>query len=1097
MAQTSPFASLDGTALHGESSEVQSRPNSLARRSVSIFSRKGTETSEPKPPFIAQAAMQIPKQMNEKQKRWMKRRSAPVESCSGTRGTVLNRVPPAKTITMTALEEEMATSPNEEILSNIGGTPTVQAKFEWPPSAEQMDTLWNPNSVPLAQRTMSKHRKDTNARIGVWRNGVTHWDDEARRERTAAYGDPSLQEATGFSPLRRVPTERLNTRSERPTLTVVIPSSELLINDTTLSTIIEPTPQRSVVAFAPTGVMPRFTLTSSTPTLTQLQDEVVSPIDSPTSLSATPPPLKRPKALMRASTDSGSSSVEKRARKSSSSTLNSSSEQDNDSDDSHGTSATSLEIYGEESPVERRKQKRVTFSPVGPSEYSPYCESPSSARLNVEKPLPPTPTPTPPTRAPPPPPLPTERSNLRQLARKPVPRPKELGVREPSPDSTVAQASEGERSTSTPNAGVEYVAPPIPEIEATPIQRHGSVHSVLHPPERAPTIPRRSRKREWRASRNPTRAVQLSVRTARRRKSDSHIKLPIAQTQENQALRRSPSATELLVVTDVAELLRTPIENLLPPTPSIVVNEDFESVSFDSEDDASAAASKTPAEDVLLHILSALGSIQDLFNTARINKGMYRVFKENKSELIASATRNRSPPAWELREWSIPEPTATSEFEPSHAYASAFCQDVKVIESLKRLILERCQTVVRRETMFALSTPSHPNAERFNDAFWRIWCFCKIFGCDKGREDDVTGQLDWLKGGLLAHNQDLSATANVNLDFEMGTVLLNPPEFFAKGNEGGLSARQLYDMTEIWTCLKTLLEGFHGRTEQAWDNGVYDECGIGPGDDEMEEQLLEEWTSYLLTLGPRVVLEMAEFADNTSSAGFALAKVNGWTKWSPPERDGSRNTFLKEPVARLYEERVTIAALRRGKSGEAEKKEMSRKRVATLAAEIKLARASSTFRSLPFIDQAHERPWSALSRRNSTMSNNSARSMASISSMRRQLSNSSRRNTTGVSPLRYSGPPNFSVPRPRSPPTTLWSPRKISPIIEDRVETFNRMSLQNYGSGVPDHTAERAVRRIMDMGFCDSQAREALRMTDMGDGLRVDRAVDMLLRGEA
>ena len=73
----------------------------------------------------------------------------------------------------------------------------------------------------------------------------------------------------------------------------------------------------------------------------------------------------------------------------------------------------------------------------------------------------------------------------------------------------------------------------------------------------------------------------------------------------------------------------------------------------------------------------------------------------------------------------------------------------------------------------------------------------------------------------------------------------------------------------------------------------------------------------------------------------------------------------------------------------------------------------------------------------------------------------------------------------------------MDPIVEDRVKTFNRMSLQKFGSGVPENTAERAVKRITDMGFCDSQAREALRMTDMGDGLRVDRALDMLLRGEA
>jgi len=55
------------------------------------------------------------------------------------------------------------------------------------------------------------------------------------------------------------------------------------------------------------------------------------------------------------------------------------------------------------------------------------------------------------------------------------------------------------------------------------------------------------------------------------------------------------------------------------------------------------------------------------------------------------------------------------------------------------------------------------------------------------------------------------------------------------------------------------------------------------------------------------------------------------------------------------------------------------------------------------------------------------------------------------------------------------------------------MSLQNF-AGLAENTSERAVRKIVDMGFSPTQARDALRITDMGDGLRLDRAVDLLLR---
>lgn len=43
-------------------------------------------------------------------------------------------------------------------------------------------------------------------------------------------------------------------------------------------------------------------------------------------------------------------------------------------------------------------------------------------------------------------------------------------------------------------------------------------------------------------------------------------------------------------------------------------------------------------------------------------------------------------------------------------------------------------------------------------------------------------------------------------------------------------------------------------------------------------------------------------------------------------------------------------------------------------------------------------------------------------------------------------------------------------------------------------SAGKAIHRIVEMGFTADQAREALRITDMGDGLRVDRAVELLLQ---
>lgn len=48
--------------------------------------------------------------------------------------------------------------------------------------------------------------------------------------------------------------------------------------------------------------------------------------------------------------------------------------------------------------------------------------------------------------------------------------------------------------------------------------------------------------------------------------------------------------------------------------------------------------------------------------------------------------------------------------------------------------------------------------------------------------------------------------------------------------------------------------------------------------------------------------------------------------------------------------------------------------------------------------------------------------------------------------------------------------------------------------GPVENTVDRAVYRIVDMGFTPEQAKQALRRTDLGDGRRVDRAVELLLR---
>jgi hypothetical protein len=300
-------------------------------------------------------------------------------------------------------------------------------------------------------------------------------------------------------------------------------------------------------------------------------------------------------------------------------------------------------------------------------------------------------------------------------------------------------------------------------------------------------------------------------------------------------------------------------------------------------------------------------------------------------------------------------------------------------------------------------------------------------------------------------------------------------------------------MTELWNCLGALLTGYQGEVVEARRCGVFASCNVKEGDIELEEHMLEEWIAFVMTLGLEVVLELAKHAVLDPSAGFELAN------WSPSVT-GSRATFLKEPAARLYEERISLAAMQMQNPDDMEKKETARKRVAALAAEIRLRRQTSGYKRLPLIDMHSERAMSMISRRSSAVPKRSPQMVqtsnlppatryhaysAQTARPRPQPSHDSL-----VSPLSHM--PSTASARPSSP-SSLWSSRHISPIIEGRVESFNRLSLANL-DGIAESTVELAVQKITEMGFTKAQATHALRMTDMGDGLRIDRAVDMLLR---
>ncbi|KAG9707729.1 hypothetical protein KCU90_g21085, partial [Aureobasidium melanogenum] len=451
-----------------------------------------------------------------------------------------------------------------------------------------------------------------------------------------------------------------------------------------------------------------------------------------------------------------------------------------------------------------------------------------------------------------------------------------------------------------------------------------------------------------------------------------------------------------------------------------------------------------------------------------VNKITRRCSEDNKLKLLKSVLFNVSSPAWELRELS-PFPFGNfmptdflenTEISPS-AYMSCVKHDRAIVHELKTVIAAKCQSFIRPETISSLTTEG---STRFEDALYRIWSFCKIFGCDRGRENDLKGQIDWLKGGILAHQKGCAATLSFSPEFEIDGILLNAPDHFAAGNGCGLSAEQLYDMSEMWECLHSLIRSYEEVTSKAQSCGIFRHTSGGSLDPIVQGRVVEEWVAYILSLGPSVVLELTRFDD--TSAGLDFAQLNDWTDWTPPQSGMTRRRFFREPVSQLYEERLLASTA--GTQTKDVTKTLLRKRQTV---EMNLA-----YRQMSLSRKVGQQPC-ALSRHDSALAPEvHKRPIAKRSSKPRS---------------------------PRTPSSDLgdgrkvhpgsWSPRKVSPVIEDRVDTFNRLSMLSF-EGLAEDTSALAIGKIMDIGFSDAQAREALRITDMGSGLRVDRAVDWLLR---
>ena len=301
---------------------------------------------------------------------------------------------------------------------------------------------------------------------------------------------------------------------------------------------------------------------------------------------------------------------------------------------------------------------------------------------------------------------------------------------------------------------------------------------------------------------------------------------------------RQESGQEVLRPRSLASIAMSEIPDIYAELPS--PDEDFE--------DADRMISADAAEKVLLRILENLDNLQDLFATATVSRGFYRTFKRHELPLMKNALYGMSPAAWELREMTPPYPGLEAEDNASPRldytptlYLQHYMRDMYTMIALKSMILIHCESFLRADTITALAGGETERASQIDDAFWRVWSFCQIFGCGSTREDDIVAQMDWLRGGPLAKKQK----RNRNPD-SRNNIVFAPRVSFGYGNAGGLSAEDLYDMTEIWTCLGVLVRGFQGKRQEARDFGVFDNAkDLTAGDVEAEDSVLGIFSPFI------------------------------------------------------------------------------------------------------------------------------------------------------------------------------------------------------------------------------------------------------------
>jgi hypothetical protein len=456
---------------------------------------------------------------------------------------------------------------------------------------------------------------------------------------------------------------------------------------------------------------------------------------------------------------------------------------------------------------------------------------------------------------------------------------------------------------------------------------------------------------------------------------------------------------------------------------------------------------------------------QDLQATALVSKGFYRTFQRNESKLVSHLIFKSSRAAWELRRSIL-------SLKRSNAFLlKDYLRDCRTIEALKAFIVAHCSSRCKPGTLTGLIGQDEDRSKQIDDALWRIWTFCTLFGNSVNQTAPEQTEIDWLKGRKAGGTKKLGAG-------------------FAIGNGNGLETRELEDMSEMWQCLQTLVSGFHNREQEAKRHGIFDNWHLRESTTDSEH--LAEWTYYLLAQGPQTILTL-------SGCSFEQAKMLGLTNWPLPPAGQSRSTFMTSAITQVYQERVLEDATRR-------------------AARLSVRRTTGPPRA-----PVH-RPTRSLDEPQLSITASQADKLQA-QSLRIDTSKPKRRPVTTIYPPAMTAgdqaeirpdcdpawdgkhPPSALPTSPTTDPTVYYTMTMTSTASTRLGATLFPMDYATPGPRIPFPAPEqpralvsdivdpvdKAMNRLVrELGFPEARARKALAMCDTGSGIDLQKAIELL-----